>query len=217
MLCIKNLSKVFRGPKGIVQALENVSLSVKASEFVAVQGPSGSGKTTLLLSVGGLLVPSDGEVTIDNQNPYLMSPDNRAHFRASSIGFVFQQFYLVPYLSVLDNVLVPSLAFPQSIARDRAKELINRLNLTDRIGHVPGELSTGERQRTAMARALLNNPKLLLADEPVGNLDNENANIVLSTLEEFASSSGAVLMVTHDNRAAKYAHKTLQLKNGKLL
>lgn len=217
MLYIKNLSKVFKGPKGIVQALESVSLSVKASEFVAVQGPSGSGKTTLLLSVGGLLVPSDGEVTIDNQNPYLMSPDNRAHFRASTIGFAFQQFYLVPYLSVLDNVLVPSLAFPQSIAIDRAKELINRFNLTDRIGHVPGELSTGERQRTAMARALLNNPKLLLADEPVGNLDNENANIVLRVLEEFASSSGAVLMVTHDNRTTKYAHKTLQLKNGKLL
>jgi len=217
MLCIKNLSKVFKGPKRIVQALENVSLSVKASEFVAVQGPSGSGKTTLLLSVGGLLVPSNGKITIDNQNPYLMSPDNRAHFRASTIGFVFQQFYLVPYLNILDNVLVPSLAFPRSIARDRARELINLFNLTDRIGHVPGELSTGERQRTVMARALLNNPKLLLADEPVGNLDNENANIVLSALEKFASSSGAVLMVTHDDRAAKYAHKTLQLKNGKLL
>jgi len=217
MLCIKNISKVFQAPKGIVQALDNVSLSVKASEFVAVQGPSGSGKTTLLLSIGGLLVPSDGKVIIDNQNPYLMSPDNRARFRASTVGFVFQQFYLVPYLSVLDNVLVPSLAFPQSIARDRAKELIDRFNLTDRIGHIPGELSTGERQRTAMARALLNNPKLLLADEPVGNLDNENANIMLTALEEFACSSGAVLMVTHDNRAAKYAHKTLQLKNGKLL
>jgi len=217
MLYIKNISKVFHGPQGIVQALENVSLSVKAGEFLAVRGPSGSGKTTLLLSIGGLLVPSDGKVIIDNHNPYLMSPDNRAHFRASTIGFVFQQFYLVPYLSVLDNVLVPSLAFPQSIARDRARELINRFNLTDRIGHVPGELSTGERQRTAMARALLNNPKLLLADEPVGNLDNENANIVLSALEEFASSSGAVLMVTHDDRAAKHAHKTLQLKNGKLL
>ena len=170
----------------------------------------------LLCRDQAVLVPSDGKVIIDNQNPYLMSHDNRAHFRASTIGFVFQQFYLIPYLNVMDNVLAPSLAFPQSVVKDRAKELINRFNLNDRIGHVPGKLSTGERQRTAMARAYLNNPKLILADEPVGNLDNENATIVLSALEEFARSGGAVLMVTHDDRSAKYAHRTLQLKNGKL-
>jgi len=217
MLSIENLSKVFQGPKGIVQALNEISLSVKINEFVVVQGPSGSGKTTLLLSAGGLLAPSDGKVNIDNQNPYQMSSDNRACFRASNIGFVFQQFYLVPYLSVLENVLAPSLAIPQPNSRERAEKLISHFNLTDRINHVPGELSTGERQRTAMARALLNNPKLLLADEPVGNLDNENADIVLYALKEFTDAGGAVLMVTHGGRAEKYAHNTIQLKNGKLL
>ncbi len=217
MLSIEKLSKVFQGPKEIIRALDGISLSVEVNEFVVIQGPSGSGKTTLLLSAGGLLAPSDGNIIIDNQNPYQMSSDNRARFRASNIGFVFQQFYLVPYLSVLENVLVPSLAISQPNLRERAEKLISHFNLTDRISHVPGELSTGERQRTAMARALLNNPKLLLADEPVGNLDNENADIVLCALKEFADSDGAVLMVTHGDRAEKYAHKTIQLKNGKLL
>lgn len=217
MLSIKNLSKVFYRPEGNVHALDNVSLTVNAGEILAIRGPSGSGKTTLLLSAGGMLAPSDGNVLIENKDIYRMSPDSRAGFRASLIGFVFQQFHLIPYLSVMDNVLVPSLAFHQSKAKERAEKLINNFNLANRIQHVPAELSTGERQRTAMARALLNNPKILLADEPAGNLDRDNAEVIFDAFEEFAKSGGAVLVVTHDDRVSNYAHRTIQLKSGLLL
>ena len=216
MLEITDLSKLYRSPEGIIHALDSVSLEVKAGEFVSVQGPSGSGKTTLLLAIGGLLIPDRGEVIVGGQNPYRMSPDERARFRASEIGFVFQQFYLIPYLSVLDNVLAPSLALPQPDVHKRAKELIDRFNLTDRSGHLPSELSTGERQRTALARALLNSPGFLLADEPTGNLDKENAEIVLDYFIEFAKSGGSVLMVTHSDGASSFAHRTIKLKNGKI-
>ncbi len=216
MLEIRNLSKWYNGPQGIVRALDNITLRVEKEEFVAVQGPSGCGKTTLLLIAGGLLFPNEGQVVLDDQNPYKKSPDDRAVFRSVKIGFVFQQFYLIPYLSVLDNVLAPSLALPQHNARKRAKELIDHFKLTDRIDHLPSELSTGERQRTALARALLNNPGLLLADEPTGNLDRENAEIVLDYFIEFVHSGGSVLMVTHNEGVSEIAHRTLKLKNGRL-
>ena len=217
VLDVKNLGKRFRGPEGVVHALAGVSLSVAAGELVVVEGPSGCGKTTLLLAAGGLLVPDDGQVLVDSQDLYDRSPDERARFRAAKIGFVFQQFHLIPYLSVLDNVLAPCLAMPQPDATDRAKELIARFRLINRLHHVPAQLSTGERQRTALARALLNHPKLLLADEPTGNLDGENAELVVAYLAEFVRSGGAVLLATHDSHTVQYAQKTLHLRNGKLL
>jgi len=217
MLHISNLSKIFHSPGGIITALDNISLNVDVGEFVAVQGPSGSGKTTLLLTVGGLLEPSSGMVMINGSNLYQMSADKRASFRAAVIGFVFQQFYLIPYLSVLDNVLAPSLALHGQHIKERAEKLIAHFNLTARIYHTPSELSTGERQRAAMARALLNNPTLLLADEPMGNLDNENARIIINYMKEFTASGGSVLLVTHDNRITDYAHRTVHLKDGRLL
>ena len=216
MLDITGLSKFYNGPGRIVRALENVSLRVKAGQFVAIQGPSGCGKTTLLLAASGLLIPNEGKITIDGNDPYQLSSDMRARFRASEIGFVFQQFFLVPYLTLLDNVLAPSLALPRKEAIERAHELLHRFNLTDRAEHKPYELSTGERQRTALARALLNQPKVLLADEPTGNLDEENAETVLTTFVEYSSSGGAVLMVTHSASVSAYAHQTIHLKNGKI-
>jgi len=216
MLEINKLSKFYHGPDGIIRAIENVSLHVKSGEFVAVQGPSGCGKTTLLLATGGLLAPDGGSIVMDGKDPYSMSPDERALFRANVFGFVFQQFYLIPYLSVLDNVLAPSLALSRPETKNRAYELIDRFNLTDRIDHVPAELSTGERQRTALARAILNNPKLLLADEPTGNLDKDNAEVVHKFFMEFAQSGGAVLMVTHSESAAAFGNRVIRIKNGKI-
>jgi len=213
---IRSVSKLYKGPDGIVRALDVVTLSVDRGEFVAVQGPSGCGKTTLLLAAGGLLAPDKGDVVVDGRNPYRMSPDERARLRASEIGFVFQRFHLVPYLSVLDNILAPSLAVRRSDAEARARELITRFNLTGRESHVPSELSTGERQRTALARALLNEPAILLADEPTGNLDPENASIVIDAFTGFAASGGAVLMVTHSDAAAGHAHRTIRLRDGKI-
>ena len=215
MLKIRGIGKWYRGPGNRVTALEGVTVNVAAGELVAVQGPSGSGKTTLLLAAGGLLVPDSGEVVVDGQELYALSPEKRARLRGATIGFVFQQFHLIPYLSVLRNVLAPSLAVPAPDARDRAEELLARFGLTDRIRHVPAELSTGERQRTALARALLNRPKLLLADEPTGNLDGQNSDVVLGHLAEFAGAGGAVLLVTHDLQAAKRAQRHIRLVAGR--
>ena len=216
LLQIENLSKFYQGPEGVVRALDDVSLTISAGEFVAVQGPSGCGKTTLLLVSGGLLQPTSGQVFVDGQNPYAMSAEERALFRAKNLGFVFQQFYLIPFLSVLDNILVPTLALRTHDAKARAQELIKHFGLETRARHVSSELSTGERQRTALARALLNRPKLLLADEPTGNLDHDNGAIVLNYLAEFAKNGGGVLLVTHDTAAQRYAHRVVRLREGKL-
>jgi ABC-type lipoprotein export system ATPase subunit len=217
VLHIQNLGKSYAGPGGLVRALDEVSVSVTLGEFLALQGPSGCGKTTLLLAAGGLLQPSTGVVQVQGQDLYALAPEARARFRAAQIGFVFQQFHLIPYLSVLDNVLAPSLALELPRARERAGELVARFGLQDRAHHVPAELSTGERQRVALARALLNNPKLLLADEPTGNLDRENAGVVLDALSRFAREGGAVLLVTHDSAAAQKAGRILQFKGGRLV
>jgi putative ABC transport system ATP-binding protein len=216
MLQIENLAKFFHRSEGVVHAVNGVSLDINSGDFVAVQGPSGSGKTTLLLMVGGLLHPTQGQVVIGGQDPYAMPPEQRARFRAANIGFVFQQFHLIPYLSVLENVLVPTLALPLPAAPKRACELLKRFGLNDRAQHLPGELSTGERQRVALARALLNEPKLLLADEPTGNLDQANAEAVLGYLVEFSRNGGAVLLVTHELAAAQHASRRMRLKEGKL-
>ena len=216
MLEIRGISKFYRRPEGKICALEGVSFGVAPGEFIVVQGPSGSGKTTLLFIAGGLLAPSDGHVVVDGQNLYALPQERRARFRADIVGFVFQEFHLIPYLNVLDNVLAPSMAVRRADARERARELIGRFNLTSRIRHFPAELSTGERQRTALARALLNRPKLLLADEPTGNLDEENGKIIISYLAEFAEAGGTVLMVTHNIHIVKYAKRTLSLKNGRV-
>jgi ABC-type lipoprotein export system ATPase subunit len=172
----------------------------------------------VLLAAGGLLKPDSGEVVIAGQNPYSLSPDERAAFRARAIGFVFQQFHLVPYLDVLDNVLAPAMAAanPSDDVRQRAEQLIAHFGLSQREHHLPGELSSGERQRTALARALLNSPQLLLADEPTGNLDHESAQAVLGYLKEFSESGGAVLLVSHDDRAIPFAHRGIYLRDGRI-
>lgn len=214
MLQFKNVTKVFKGPQGKVTALHDVSFSVDPGEVVAVRGPSGCGKSTLLLTAGTLLRPTEGSVAIDGNNPYALAPNSRSALRAGTIGFVFQQFHLVPYLSVIDNVLLPSVVQKTDEAEARAQELLIRFGLEHRARHVPAQLSIGERQRTALARALFNKPKLLLTDEPTGNLDPENGEIVLLALRTFAEEGGAVLLVTHD--VTDCATRTLKMENGSL-
>lgn len=215
LLQLENLGKSYSGPKNSVRAVHEVSLTVGAGEFVAVQGPSGCGKTTLLLASGALLQPSCGRVLLDGRDPYALSPAQRARFRAVNVGFVFQQFHLVPYLDVLDNILAPTLALgTNGNSRARALELAARFGLTDRLRHVPAALSTGERQRVALARALLNRPKLLLADEPTGNLDEKNGQIVLGCLAEFARNGAAVLVVTHALPAGNHAGRVVKMDGG---
>jgi putative ABC transport system ATP-binding protein len=217
MLEFKNISKWFDGPDGKVTALDKVCLSVSPGEFLAVRGPSGCGKTTLLLTAGGLLRPSSGQVSLDGQDPYELSSEMRSRMRASTIGFVFQQFHLIPYLTVRQNIMAPSLALPAKKVEKRTNELLSDFGLVDRAGHVPSQLSTGQRQRTALARALLNEPKIILADEPTGNLDEDNSDIVFDYLSKYVSGGGCVLLVTHDVRAATHATKTLQMSEGRIV
>jgi len=211
VLRLENIAKSYQSRRGTVRAIVDFSVTVDAGQFVAVQGPSGCGKTTLLLIAGGMLRPDQGQVWVDQTNLYQLTPGRRSSLRAAKIGFVFQQFHLIPYLSVLHNVLAPSMATGIPEARKHAMELLERFGLADRAAHFPGQLSTGERQRAALARALLSKPRLLLADEPTGNLDQKNGAAVLGCLAAFASAGGAVLLVTHDPRAAQYAGRVVRL------
>ena len=219
-LRVNGLKKTYRsGKEKEVKAVNDVSLEINKGELVSVNGQSGCGKTTLLLIAGGLMNPDEGEVFLGDLNLYKLSPEERDRERAMKVGFVFQQFYLVPYINVLENVLIPSIgsnSYSASLEK-RAVELISRFNLSGRINHKPGELSTGERQRVALARALINRPGVLFADEPTGNLDDDNAEVVLEYIANFASEGGAVLLVTHDKRIGKKSHRSYKMRDGMFL
>lgn len=217
MLKLQDAAKIYSGTKQDVRAIEGVSLTIEAQEAVAIQGPSGCGKSTLLLVCGALLRPTGGTVLIADVDPYQLSANARSTFRAQNIGFVFQQFHLVPYLDALQNILTANVPNRQPQPLERAEELMRHFGLEDRRHHVPAELSVGERQRVALARALFHRPKLVLADEPTGNLDPDNAVTVLDSLREYADAGAAVLMVTHDPHAAQRAHRVLHMDRGHLV
>lgn len=199
-----------------IDVLRGVDVDLQPGGFGAIQGPSGCGKSTLLLVLGGLLRPDSGTVHVADKAIYEMSADQRTRFRAQHIGFIFQQFHLVPYLNVEKNVLAAAMGVGgvTSDIRRRANELIEQFGLTERRKHAPGQLSTGERQRAALARALLNQPSILLADEPTGNLDPENTEIVLNELNRFAANGGSVLLVTHDDDVASAASTRYSMSDG---
>jgi len=217
MLKLDGVTKVYGSAKREVKAVDAISLAIEPHEAIAIQGPSGCGKTTLLLMCGALLRPTSGAVFVAGTDPYELSPNGRSAFRAQNIGFVFQQFHLVPYLDVLQNVLTANVPNRQPEAKRRAHELLEHFGLAHRMHHVPSELSVGERQRVALARALFNRPKLVLADEPTGNLDPDNAVTVLDALREYADNGAAVLVVTHDPNAAKRAHRVVRMDQGRLV
>ena len=214
MIKIEDVTKVYKTNSGPVQALSGVTLSVETGEFVGVRGPSGCGKSTLLTVLGGLGMPTSGSVVVGGEDLLAMSSADRARFRAKRIGFVFQMFHLLPYLTVLENVVVAALPGKEAVARRQAAEMLDKFQLADRLKHRPAQLSTGECQRVAIARALINQPDLILADEPTGNLDPENSATVLGLLEAFHREGGTVLMVTHQERAAEYARRTIRLDRG---
>ncbi len=214
MVRLENASKTYQTRYGQVRALDRVSLHINEGEFVVVRGPSGSGKTTLLLSIGGMLRPTEGRVIVKNNDIYTMSKRQRSNFRAENIGFVFQLFHLVPYLNVLENVLLPVGVGRTQYGHVDAKKLLDRLKLMERISHKPAELSAGEKQRTAIARAMLKLPQIILADEPTGNLDPENSEEIIRHLAEFHSSGGTVIVVTHGKVVDRYAGRVVYLEKG---
>ncbi len=215
MIRLDGVSKHYGSGDDQVRALDGVSIEAGAGEFVAVRGASGSGKSTLLLAIGGMIRPSAGVVELDGRDLYAMSGSQRARIRAERIGFVFQMFHLVPYLSALENVLINTLAGAK-VTRSDAVEVLENLEMGDRLSHRPSELSAGERQRVALARALIKRPDVLLADEPTGNLDPENSQQVMSHFAQFHAAGGTVIIVTHELIVEEYAQRTLHLTAGRL-
>lgn len=216
MIRVDKASKFYRTKHGDVKALDNVNLVIEKGEFFVIRGPSGSGKTTLLLSIGGMLRPTEGQITVNNSDIYAMSKRERAIFRADNIGFVFQLFHLVPYLNIIENVLLSAGVGRSRYDQEDVKELLNRLNLAERMHHRPSELSAGEKQRTAIARAILKRPQIILADEPTGNLDPENSEEIIGYLAEFHSSGGTVIVVTHGKAVDQYADRAVHLEKGRI-
>ncbi len=215
LLRVENLNKTYSIPNGKLQVLQGVNLQVNYGEFIAISGPSGSGKTTLLSLLGALDNPDSGEIWLDNIAVDRLRGPAAADFRREKVGFVFQLFYLLPNLSALENVMVPLLPYRRKLSFDlkkRAQELLERVGLGDRQGHSPARLSGGEQQRVAIARALINRPKIVLADEPTGNLDPATGMEVLEVLSELQRTGNQTLiMVTHNPQLSALADRRIQL------
>src|SRR5918992_923290 len=221
LLAAREVSKIYEMGANSVAALDNVSLEINEGEFVAIQGTSGSGKSTLLNMLGGLDHPTSGEVLFENNSLGPFSKKQMARYRRHSVGMIFQNFNLISTMSAAENIAL-ALAFgglKLSERKKRAKELLERVGLGDRATHRPSELSGGEQQRVAIARALANRPRVLLADEPTGNLDSTRAHELLALLRDMVAGDRlTVLMVTHDRElAARFADRTISLKDGKVM
>ncbi len=214
-----NLERTYSIGDTTLDVLKGVSLDVKTGETVAIMGESGSGKSTLLHVLGGLDNPKAGEVHFKGQSVYGMPSARRARFRAENVGFVFQSFHLLPELDIIENVALPAMAHRStSKARARAKELLHEVGLGERIGHRPQELSGGEQQRVALARALMNEPDVIFADEPTGNLDSKTGGKVLHYLFQLVESRGHTLvLVTHSREVAARCSRQMTLKDGCLI
>lgn len=223
MIRARNITKRFEaaGPNAAtVQALSGVDLDVAKGEAVALMGASGSGKSTLLHLLGGLDLPTSGDITVDGRELMKLNDTELSHFRRSRIGFVFQFFHLLPTLNVMENVILPGrlAGLPEAELRQRAARLLERVGLSARAASHPDILSGGEQQRIALARALINSPVLLLADEPTGNLDSAASVIVLQLISELVKEHQTTLvMATHSEDAAKIAGRTVRLKDGRLV
>jgi putative ABC transport system ATP-binding protein len=219
MIRISNLRKSFRMGRETVHALAGVDLMIEANTFWAVMGPSGSGKSTLLYLLGGLDRPTQGQIAVNGHSIDSLDENRLAIYRRHTVGFIFQSFNLIPSMTALENV-----AFPMRFAGisrrkrlARANELLTQVGLAERVNHRPTELSGGQQQRVAVARALVNNPQLILADEPTGNLDTASGTEILNLLADLHGNGRTVLVVTHDPRIATFASHTIQLLDGRIV
>jgi len=220
MIALESVSKVFpaRNGRPAVSALDGVNLRIAAGEFVSIIGPSGSGKSTLLFTIGAMLRPTAGEVQLGETSIYELGARQRAQLRQRYIGFVFQTFNLLPYLSCRDNVALPAIlaGVRRKAAQEQAHAVLGRLGLKDRLSHRPAELSVGERQRVALCRSLINRPNVLLADEPTGNLDQAMIEEVMSLLLEINAQGQTIVLVSHDQRLAECGTRVIHLRYGRI-
>lgn len=216
MIRLDDVLKTYRTRRGDVKALDGINLNIEKGEFIVVCGPSGSGKTTLLMALAGMQRPTSGTVTIEKNNIYSISQAARAKFRARNIGFVFQMFHLIPYLNIIENIALAGGTVTNKNKKVQADKLIEKFGLTERAHHKPPQLSAGEKQRTAIARALLNKPRIILADEPTGNLDSDNTASVLGYLSQFHQAGGTVILATHATTANNLADRIIYLRSGRI-
>ncbi|HET6363520.1 MAG TPA: ABC transporter ATP-binding protein [Nitrospirota bacterium] len=216
---ISNVTKTFHAGDEEYNALNDVSLEISSGEFIAVMGPSGSGKSTLLSLIGGLSKASSGVVSIDSIDLGSLGPNRLSDFRREYLGFVFQSFYLVPYLTALENVMLPLTIQPglNGTARGMALEALSRVGLDAKAGRLSSQLSGGEQERVAIARAIVNKPALILADEPTGNLDTKTGNKVLDMLEGLHSEGRTIVMVTHNRENAERAGRVIEIRDGEIV
>jgi len=217
---LNHVWKIYRLGKVEVNALKNISLKIEKGEFIAIQGPSGSGKSTMLNSIGCLDKPTKGKIQIEKKDISGLNRSDLAHIRGQKIGFVFQQFNLIPILNALKNVMLPMI-FQEISKRKRmqtAKKLLVLVGLKERMYHKPNEMSGGEKQRVAIARALANNPEVILADEPTGNLDSKTGKEIMALLEKlYKEENKTIIMVTHDDKLAKEAERIVYMKDGQIV
>ncbi|MCW4049588.1 MAG: ABC transporter ATP-binding protein [Candidatus Bathyarchaeota archaeon] len=220
MIEINNVTKSYTMGEEKISALNEVSLTVEEGDFMAVTGPSGSGKSTLLYTIGGLLTPTHGNVQVNGSMIYSLTSKERARFRRENVGFIFQTFELLPYLTALENVMIP-LSLAGEDSRDQEKwalEALEKVGLGKRATHKPNELSGGEQQRVAVARGLVNEANILLADEPTGNLDQKTGDEIMSLLRELNDEDGqTIIYVTHDQSNAKLADKVVGMIDGRIV
>jgi len=215
VIALNDVTREYEGHGGVVRALGNATFSIVAGEWVAITGPSGSGKSTLVNLIGCLDRPTAGELKIDNVDVASMTATELDRFRADKIGFIFQQFHLIPYLSALENVMLAQY-FHSMTDEGEARASLERVGLGERAEHLPSELSGGEQQRVCIARALINNPPILLADEPTGNLDAANQAVVAELLQDLHRNGHTIVMVTHDPEMAALAQRRIALSHGKV-
>lgn len=218
MITLKNVTKTVRSGTEDLTILSDVSLEIPDGQFVALTGASGSGKSTLLGLLAGLDSPSSGSITVDDAEITTMSEDGLAELRSEKIGFIFQSFHLIPSLTAMENVLIPMEIRGAKDARERAVKLLENVDLTNRGHHYPSELSGGEQQRVAIARAFSNQPKILLADEPTGNLDSKNGQHIFDLMTDLHKQNDVTLvLVTHDQALAASAQRQIVLKDGRVV
>jgi len=214
MIEIDNISKVYRKGSESFTALDNVSIKILKGEFVVVNGSSGAGKSTLLNAAGGLIRPDSGSVRFHGNDIYKQSPRATDLYRKKHVGFMFQQFHLMPYLSVIENI---RLACFERSHFDMIDNYLEKCSLMPLRNKYPHELSVGEKQRAAFVRSIISNPEILLADEPTGNLDTDNSRILMSLVADYHKNGGTVILVSHDASASLYANRNVILKNGKII
>ena len=216
ILSVKNLSKIYGDENNHVIALDNVSFDVEIGEFIAIIG--GSGKSTLLHQIGGVDHPSSGKVIINNTDIYTLNENDLAIFRRNEIGLIYQFYNLIPVLNVKENITLPLQLAHQKVDQKRFNTLIEQLGLSNRLKHLPNQLSGGQQQRVSIARALINQPSLVLADEPTGNLDSKNSDEIIRLLKEANEKyHQTIIIITHDNNIAKLANRVITIKDGKII